>query len=32
MAAEAGLHVQTLYRHFKTKDELAIAAAVITKQ
>lgn len=30
VAAEAGLHVQTLYRHFKTKDELAIAAAEIT--
>ncbi|MGI9313576.1 MAG: TetR/AcrR family transcriptional regulator [Luminiphilus sp.] len=30
VASEAGLHVQTLYRHFKTKDELAIAAAEIT--
>ena len=27
VAAEAGVHVQTLYRHFKTKDDLAIAAA-----
>ncbi len=27
VAVKAGLHVQTLYRHFKNKNELAIAAA-----
>ena len=27
VAEDAGLHVQTLYRHFKTKEELAAAAA-----
>ena len=29
IAAEADVHVQTLYRHFKSKDELAIAAATL---
>ena len=29
VAEEAGLHVQTLYRHFKTKEELATAAAEV---
>ena len=27
VAAEAGVHVQTLYKHFKNKEELAVAAA-----
>ena len=27
VAAEAGVHVQTIYRHFKTKESLAISAA-----
>ena len=30
VAEEADVHVQTLYNHFKTKDELARAAAAIT--
>ena len=29
IAAEADVHVQTLYRHFKSKDELAVAAATV---
>ena len=29
VADEAGLHVQTLYRHFKSKEELAAAAAEV---
>ncbi|MCY3641618.1 MAG: TetR/AcrR family transcriptional regulator [Gammaproteobacteria bacterium] len=29
VAEDAGLHVQTLYRHFKTKEDLAIAAAEV---
>lgn len=30
IAAEADVHVQTLYRHFKSKDELAVAAASVS--
>ncbi len=29
IATEADVHVQTLYRHFKSKDELAVAAATV---
>ena len=29
VASHAGVHVQTLYKHFKTKEELAIASAEI---
>ena len=29
VAEDAGLHVQTLYRHFRTKEELATAAAEV---
>ena len=29
VAAEAGVHVQTLYKHFKTKEELVTASAEI---
>ena len=29
VARHAGVHVQTLYKHFKTKEELAIASAEV---
>ena len=32
VASHAGVHVQTLYKHFKTKEELAIASAEIVVQ